>query len=416
MIQMDVAIPRKNRKKQYIAMAIAVILSFTALGIYIASRPSYLNVNRNEILIRKVAKGNFEDFVVFQAQVEPLYSQLINVIEGGAVQEIFVENGDQVTIGTPIARLYNPNTEFNYLAQETGIIEQINQLNVAKLNIRNQELELSKELVLIEHDFNAAKMESDLNSTLYSKKILAKNDYEVTNEKLRYQQERKNIIQKSIEREQQTNTVQIKQINQALDIMEKSLITLRNNKKNFLVLAPASGRLSSFETTLGQNISAGTPIGKIDLRKGYKLSANVDEYYLDKISVGLEGTIQFKGESQKVQVIKVLPEVKNGQFKVELAFENQQLPTLQEGTSFGVKLLFSDTEEKLLLSKGSFNAVTQGKFVFVKTGDKAIKRNIELGRENPNYYEIIAGLKAGEEVIISSYEDYKNIDELKFQN
>src|SRR5690606_25024940 len=102
MIQMDVAIPRKNRKKQYIAMAIAVILSFTALGIYIASRPSYLNVNRNEILIRKVAKGNFEDFVVFQAQVEPLYSQLINVIEGGAVQEIFVENGDQVTIGTPI--------------------------------------------------------------------------------------------------------------------------------------------------------------------------------------------------------------------------------------------------------------------------------------------------------------------------
>ena len=411
---MDVAIPRKNRKKQYIAVAIGIILSLTGLGVHIATKPTYLHVNRNEILIRKVAKGNFEDFVVFQAQVEPLYSQLINVIEGGAIQEIFVENGDVITTGTPIARLYNPNSEFNYLAQETGIIEQINQLNVAKLNIRNQELELSKELVLIEHDFNAAKMESDLSGTLYSKKILAKNDYDVTNEKLRYQQERKSIIQKSIERERQTNAVQIKQINQALDIMEKSLITLRNNKKNFLVLAPATGRLSSFETTLGQNIDAGTPIGKIDLMKGYKLSANVDEYYLDKIAVGLEGTIQFKGESQKVQVIKVLPEVKNGQFKVELTFLNQQPTNLQEGTSFGVKLLFSDTEEKLLLPKGSFNAVTQGKWIFVKTGDKAIKRNIELGRENPNYFEVISGLKDGEEVIISSYEDYKNIDELKF--
>ena len=411
---MDVAIPRKNRKKQYIAMAVGLFLTLIAIGIYLSKRPTYLQVNRNEILVRKVIKGNFEDFVVFQAQVEPLYSQLINIIEGGAIQEIFVDNGDLITSGTPIAQLYNPNSEFNYLAQETGVIEQINQLNVAKLNIRNQELELSKELVLIEHDFNAAKMESDLNNTLYTKKILAKNDYDITNEKLRYQQERKNIIQKGIERERLSNAVQIKQINQALDIMEKSLITLRNNKKNFLVLAPATGRLSSFETTLGQNITAGTPIGKIDLMKGYKLAANVDEYYLDKIAIGLEGTIQIKGESQKVQVIKVLPEVKNGQFKIELSFINQQPKSLQEGTSFGVKLLFSDTEEKLLLPKGSFNTGTQGKWIFVVIGNKGMRRNIELGRENPNYYEIVSGLKDGEEVIISSYEDYKNIDELKF--
>lgn len=412
---MDIQIPRKNRKKQYIAIAIGVILLLGGTTFYLASRPARLKVKQSEILIKKVTSGNFEDFVVFQAQAEPLYSQFINVIEGGAIQEIFVENGAMVTAGTPIAQLFNPNSEFNYLNQETGIIEQINQLNVAKLNIRNQELQLTKELVLIEHDYNAAKMESDLNTTLYTKKILAKNDLDVTQEKLRYQQERKNIVQKTIERERQTNSVQIKQIDEALHIMEKSLATLRNNKKNFLVIAPTTGRLSSFEATVGQNITAGTAIGKIDLMKGYKLTANIDEFYLEKIRVGLEGNIQMKGNTEKVRVIKILPDVKNGQFKAELAFVDEQPSNLQEGLSFGVKLLFSDSEQKLLLPKGSYNSVTQGKWIFVKKGNTATKRVIELGRENPNYYEILSGLSKDEEVITSNYDDYKNIVEIEFQ-
>lgn len=411
---MDTIIPRKNRKKQYIAAAIAVILLLAGTTVYLASRPSKLKVKQNELLIKKVMLGDFEDFVIFQAQAEPLYSQFINVIEGGSVQEIFVENGAMITAGTPIAQLFNPNSEFNYLNQETGIIEQINQLNVAKLNIRNQELQLEKELVLIEHDYNAAQMESDLNATLFAKKILAKNDFEVTQEKLRYQQERKNIIQKSIERERQTNSVQIKQIDQALNIMEKSLATLRNNKKNFLVIAPTTGRLSSFEATMGENIVAGTAIGKIDLMKGYKLTANIDEFYLEKIKVGLEGNIQIKGKAEKVRVIKILPDVKNGQFKAELTFVNEQPANLQEGLSFGVKLLFSDSEQKLLLPKGPYNATTQGKWIFVKEGNTATKRKIELGRENPNYYEVISGLSNGEEVITSTYDDYKNIEEIQF--
>ncbi len=409
---MDTIVARKNRKKQYIAIASLGILAFVGMMIYLANKPSSLKVKRSEILIKEVKKEAFEDFVIFQAQVEPLNAVLVNVVEGGSVQELYVENGAMVTQGTPIARIYNPNTEFNYLAQETGIIEQINQLNVAKLNIRNQELELSKELVLIEHDHNAAKMESDLNTKLYTKKILAKNEYEVGEEKLRYQNERKNIIQKSIEREKETNAVQIKQINQALGIMEKSLETLRNNKKNFLVMAPVSGRLSSFEANLGENILAGTSIGKIDVMKGYKLAAMVDEFYLDKVSTGHKGTIEFKGKPIEIQVIKILPEVKSGQFKVELGFVDKQPEGLQEGLSFGVKLILSGMEEKLVIPKGSFNSVAQGKYIFVVQGDEASKKAIQLGRENPYYYEVSEGLKAGDQVIVSKYDDYKNVEKL----
>ncbi|QBQ40854.1 efflux RND transporter periplasmic adaptor subunit [Sphingobacterium psychroaquaticum] len=412
---MDTTVPRKNRKKQYIALSLLAFFLLAALGIYLANRPRTLHVKRAEILIKKVKKDNFEDFVVFQAQVDPLHSLLVNVIEGGSVQELYVENGAMVTQGTPLARLYNPNTEFNYLAQETGIIEQINQLNVAKLNLRNQELELSKELVLIEHDYNSAQMEYQLNNKLYDRKILAKNEYEVTAEKLRYQKERKNIIQNSIQRERETNALQIRQINQALGIMEKSLETLRNNKKNFLVTAPATGRLSSFEATLGLNILAGTAIGKIDVMKGYKLTANVDEFYLDKINTGQTGTIEVKEESQEVRVTKILPEIKNGQFKIELEFLGAQPQGLQVGLSFGVKLILSGAMQKLVIPKGSFSSVTQGNWIFVVENGIATKRKIELGRENPVYYEVRTGLKEGEEIIVSNYEDYKHVEKLELK-
>ncbi|SMG29340.1 efflux RND transporter periplasmic adaptor subunit [Sphingobacterium psychroaquaticum] len=412
---MDTTVPRKNRKKQYIALSLLAFFLLAALGIYLANRPRTLHVKRAEILVKKVKKDNFEDFVVFQAQVDPLHSLLVNVIEGGSVQELYVENGAMVTQGTPLARLYNPNTEFNYLAQETGIIEQINQLNVAKLNLRNQELELSKELVLIEHDYNSAQMEYQLNNKLYDRKILAKNEYEVTAEKLRYQKERKNIIQNSIQRERETNALQIRQINQALGIMEKSLETLRNNKKNFLVTAPATGRLSSFEATLGLNILAGTAIGKIDVMKGYKLTANVDEFYLDKINTGQTGTIEVKEESQEVRVTKILPEIKNGQFKIELEFLGAQPQGLQVGLSFGVKLILSGAMQKLVIPKGSFSSVTQGNWIFVVENGIATKRKIELGRENPVYYEVRTGLKEGEEIIVSNYEDYKHVEKLELK-
>lgn len=411
---MDTRIPRKNKKKQYIALAFIGIFSLVGLGTYMTTRPKTLKVNKQELLIKAVKMDSFEDFVIFQAQVEPLHSMLVNIVEGGAVQELFVENGTIVTAGMPIARLYNPNTEFNYLSQETAIIEQMNQLNVSKLTIRNQELEMNKELVLIDHDYNNSKLEYDLNEKLYNKKILAKNDWEATEEKLRYQKERKAIIQESLKREQQANSVQVNQINQSLATMERSLEALRENKKNFLVLAPVSGRLSSFEANLGETVVAGTSIGKVDVLKGYKLTAMVDEFYLDKINTGQNGQIELKGKLTQIQVTKILPEVKNGQFKIELQFNEKQPEGLQEGLSFGVKLILSGKEQKLVIPKGSFNSASQGKWIFVVNGNSAERRIIELGRENPYYYEVISGLKENEQIIVSNYDDYKNVEKLEF--
>jgi len=413
---MDTVIPRKNRKFRYLTIAIGVFLAVGAIIFFSFSTKRTLNVKAEELTVQKIEKAFFEDFVVFQAKVEPLNVMLVNVTEGGSVKEIFVENGAMVTKGQSLARLYNPNTELNYLTQETAIIEQINNLNTGKLNIRNQELNLTKDLVLIEHDYNDAKRLYDMNSKLFDKDVISKNDWNTFKEGLRFQEERKRTIQQSITKEKQTNQLQISQINRSIQTMEKSLDILRDNKKNFLITAPESGRLTSFQPILGKTFQAGESIGKIDSKQGYKLAADVDEFYLEKIREGLKGQVEFKGKTLEVLVTKVIPEVKNGHFIVELAFTSKEDIVLQDGLSFGVKLILSEKNKTLVVPKGSFNQETAGKWIFVIKGNKAERRNIKLGRENPSYYEILEGLKEGESVITSSYSDYKDVEELSISN
>lgn len=412
---MDKSLPRKNNKKlRVLGIAIGIIL-LVILSYTTFFQEAVLNVSRSELRVKEVVVDHFEDYISFQAQVEPLHAMLVNIVEGGAVQELFVENGAMVEKGTPLARLYNPNTEFSYLSQETAIIEQMNNLNVSKLNIRNQELSLSKDLVSMQHDYNMAEQNYVLNEKLYRQEVLALNEWTESQERFRFQKERKQIIEESMHKEMQTNKVQLAQIDQALHIMSQSLEKLRENKQNFLLLAPISGRLSSFEAILGKTYQAGESIGKIDVLKGYKLVANVDEFYLEKVELGQQGQISLKDQMVLVTVSKVLPEVKNGRFEVELQFEKAEGIKLQQGTSFGVKLSLSDKETKLLLPKGTFYSDTNGAWVYVVKGNKAEKRAIELGRENPSYYEVLSGLEEGEEVIVSGYKNYLRVEKLNIQ-
>jgi len=412
---MDTVVPRKSRKNKYLIIGLPLFLLAGYFVFSSVTKKRSLDVKKNEITIKTVENNYFEDFIVFQAKVEPLNSMLLNVVEGGSIQEIFVENGSFVQEGQPLARLYNPNTELGYMTQETAMIEQINNLNKAKLDLRTQELNLMKDLVAIEHDFLDAKSLYDLNQKLFKEEILSKNEWEKTQENFRFQKERKNIIQQSVQKEKQANAIQISQINQSQNIMQKSLEILRSNKKNFLVTAPLAGRLSSFEPILGKNYLAGESIGKIDVMKGYKLMADVDEFYLEKISVGQKGEIEYKNQIVKVEVTKVIPEIKTGKFQVELNFVEAKDLDLRQGLSFGIRLLLSEKTKTTVLSKGSFNQDTAGEWIFVVEGNQAVRRKIKLGRENPLYYEVLEGLKSDEKVITSSYKDYKNIEILNLQ-
>ena len=406
---MDTVIKRKSRKIQIAAAGGAIILAMGTLAFISATKKKALNVSAGELLIKEVKSDYFEDFIIFQAKAEPLNSMLVNIIEGGSVQEIFVENGAMVTKGQALAKMYNPNTELGYLTQETAIIEQINNLSSAKLNIRNQEISLTKDLVMIEHDYNDARRQHDINERLYKKDIISRNEYQTSLENLRYQQQRKDNIEMSIRREKHSNQLQVSQIGRSIATMEKSLEILRNNKKNFLITAPESGRLTSFDAILGQTFQAGQSIGKIDKMDGYKLVAQVDEFYLERLSEGQRGEVEFKGKVLPVIVSKVLPEVKNGRFQAELLLEKGS-HELQQGLSLGVKLTLSGKQKSVVLPKGAFHNETAGKWIFVVNGNTAERRAIKTGRENPFYYEVVEGLKPGERVVTSSYGQYGEIE------
>jgi HlyD family secretion protein len=412
---MDTKIVRKTNKNKYLLIALPIILLFGYFVFTSATKKRSLTIKANEITIKTVENNFFEDFMSFQAKAIPLNSMLINIIEGGAVQEIFVENGDRVIKGQPLARLYNPNAELAYMQQETAIIEQINNLNKAKLDLRNQELNLEKDLIAIEHDYLDAKNLYDLNKKLFDQEILSKNEWERTNENYRFQKERMSIIKQSVKKEKLANQIQIGQLNQSIAIMNKSLDILRANKKNFLIIAPISGRLSSFEPILGKTYTQNTSIGFIDDMKGYKLMADVDEFYLDKIAERQKGTVDFENKVIGVQITKVIPEIKNGRFQVELDFVSSEKLDLKQGLSFGVKLNLSEKTKTKVLSKGSFYEETNGKWIFVVNGNKAERRAIKLGRENPLYYEVLGGLKAGDKVITSSYKDYTSVEILNIE-
>ncbi|VXB24759.1 RND transporter [Flavobacterium sp. 9AF] len=409
---MDTIISRKSSKKKKLLIVLPLILIMGYFVFASMSKKRSLNVKKEEIIIKNVQNDFFEDFVLIQAKVTPLHAMLVNVIEGGSVQEVYVENGDRVTKGQPLVRLYNPNTELNYMQQETAIIEQINNLNKAKLDLRNQELNLAKDLIAIEHDFQDAKNLYDLNKNLYDKEILAKNEWIVTQENYRFQKERMDIIKQSVSKEKQANSIQIVQLNQSIAIMNQSLSILRKNKNNFLIVAPLSGRLSSFEPILGKTFVQGNSIGTIDMMKGYKLTAEVDEFYLNKLREGLTGTVEYDGKNLNVEIAKIISEVKDGRFLVELNFIHQEELTLNQGISFGVKINLSGKEKRTVLSKGAFYQDTAGQWVFVVNGNRATKRAVKFGRENPLYYEVLEGLQPHEKVITSSYKNYKEIEEL----
>lgn len=407
---MDTKIIKKKSKLKLILIIIVSVLAVSVFGWYFLNQKKTFNVKLEDIQTDEVTKGKFEDMLMVTAQTQSLNSSLVNVLEGGAVKEIFAEDGQMLTKGQPIARVYNPNTEFNYLNQETGIMQQISQMRSSLLELKNQEFNQDKELLQSQNDYNTALQTYNLQKRLYDEEIGKKTDHDVALQNLNYQKQRKQIVEKGSANEKTSRNSQFAAINNSINQMEKSLNILRSNKNNFLIMAPVSGRLSSFNISLGQNLTTGESVGKIDLMDGYKLVAKVDEYYINKLTNGIKGSLDSNGKEYEVIITKILPEVKDGQFSVELNFIDAKISTLKIGMTFGVKLKLSADTQSTVIPKGNFYKDTNGKWIFVVKGNKAVKRNISLGRENPLYYEIVSGLKQGESVITSDYTELKKYE------
>ncbi|MDO8367014.1 MAG: efflux RND transporter periplasmic adaptor subunit [Saprospiraceae bacterium] len=415
---MDRPIKKKVFTPQRIALAVGIVafLIFAVRTVLNGSQSS-LNVNREKITVSKVERGVFDEFIVVTGVVQPLKTYQLDAIEGGYVAQKLLDGGASVKKGDLILKLENQRLTMEFVNRETEMYRLINELENTRLRLRQDKFALRRTLSELDFQIQQARADYDRSSKLFADKVVSQQEFErVKNnyERLAGQRE----IEIENQKFQEENSVtQIKQLEGTLERTKLNLSMMKDNLANLAVKAPVSGLLSRVDVEIGASITAGQNIGQIDDLNGFKMRVEVDEHYISRIFPGLEGSFEFNGAKVKLVVSKVYPEVRNGRFDVDMTFE--KIPDgIRRGQSVPVRLQLGKPAEATLLATGGFFSDTGGNWVYVISpgGEKATKRNISLGRKNPQFFEVLSGLEPGEEVITSSYENFGDKDVLNLQN
>lgn len=414
-IGMDKRIEKKKwtqTKKLYVAGTI-ILLILAFFGLKAFNKKTY-KVNASKISVKKVIEGDFQDMILIDGDVEPIHLVLVNTLEGGTVEEIFIEDGIIVEKGTPLLRLSNPSVTLGYMNQETAIVEQINNLRNLKLSLEKDQRDLTESLIDSENSLADETRNYKVDSVLYAKHIIAKNDFINRRESFKYLKNKRDLVDRNVTKSRQDNKAQIQQINRSIGMMQRNLEMIHNNIDKMLVRAPVSGMLSSFDPVIGESYGNNQTVAKIDVQSGFKIKGQVDEYYLSMVKPGQLARFSFDGELINLKVKKVLPEVVDRRFEIELIFENTPPKAITIGQSLQVRLELSKAQRALMIPRGSYFQSSGGQYVYVLNGDgEAKKRYIKLGSQNPSYYQVLEGLNAGDEFISSSYDDFKNYESIK---
>lgn len=413
---MDKKIDKKRWSVQKIGLYVlglaAAVFLFTA--IYRDAGTSRLNVEQERLLTDTINHGVFKEYITLFGVVEPIKTVYLDAIESGRVEEVMLENGAMVEKGQEIMRLSNLDLQLNVLNQEAQVVNQINDIRQTSILMDQQSLNL-KELALdIRFRIDLFEKRTARNSLLYKDSIISQVDFEETQDEYEHLVRRAALLEKTIEKDSLFQIMQQNQMTTTLDLMKRNLEFAKNSLDNLTIRAPISGQVSSLDSELGQLINRGERIAQIDILDNFKIRAQIDEYYISRIFPNQKGSFVMDGRTFTLTVNKIYPEVTNGTFEVDMLFEGEQPGNIKRGQSISLKLSLSDETQATLLAKGGFYQTTGGNWVYVldANGGVARKRDIRVGRQNPNYYEVLEGLNDGDIVIVSSYENFGDKDEL----
>ncbi len=386
----------------------ACALGIIIIALLLRDNSSTLRVDGSSITISDVVDGEFNDYIRISGQVRPLITIQISPQEGGTVEEIYVEEGADVHKGDPLVRLTNDNLDMQILNSEAELAEKENILRNTLISMEQQRLSLRQEMLQLNVDVRRLKRTYLQQKQLFEEHLIAKEDYlkaeedyELSNEKLKLIVERQK--QDSIYR-----SIEVAQMQESLNNMRKNMQMIRHRKENLVIKAPIDGQLGVLDAVLGENIGAGAKIGQISDMTNYKVESQIDEHYIDKVMPGLSATVERQGVTYNTSLRKVYPEVHSGKFNADFKFCDSLPDNLRTGQTYYLNLQLGQPSEAVLIARGTFYQKTGGRWIYVLSpdGSKAIRRNITIGRQNPNFYEVLDGLTAGERVIVSGYESY----------
>lgn len=375
-----------------------------------------LRVNLDNISVNAVISGQFNDYIRISGQVAPITTIQISPLEGGVVQEIVTEEGSKVKKGDVILILSNENLDMQILNSEADLAEKENILRNTLIQMEQQKLSVEQEKLQLQMDVRRNKRNYEAQKALYDEGLIAKEEYLKAEEDYELSSSRLKLVENRAKQDSLYRTTQIDQMQESLTNMRQNMMMIRKRKDNLTIKAPIDGELGLLDVVLGQSVAAGSKIGQINNLDSYKIEAQIDEHYIDRVSAGLDATFERQSERYQAQIRKVYPEVRDGKFKADFKFVGQQPENIRSGQTYYLNLQLGQPVEAILIPRGAFYQKTGGKWIYVMSSDgtKAVRRDIRIGRQNPQYYEVIEGLEPGEKVITSSYDNFGDSDVLMF--
>jgi HlyD family secretion protein len=413
---MDRVIEKKfwNSKRIMIIGGTVALVALLVASVYFSSGKSKLNVETDRITVSEIKQGPFQEFIPVDGVVLPVTTIYLDATEGGRVEQKFVEDGTVMKKDQPILRLSNTDLELSLANQETAVFNVLTQMqntkNIAEQNSMNRQTQMAD----VDNSLKEAERVYNVNKKLFEQKVIGKQEYESSLNLYNYQVAKRKLSEDILKQDGSSMKLQVGQAKESYEKMQNTLALMRKKVGDLIVRAPIDGQLTSLDVEIGQNKNKGERLGQIDVLTGYKARVNVDEHYISRIFIGLGGECLLAGKTYKLTIKKVFTQVTAGRFQVDMEF-NDSVPTgIRRGQTLQIRLALSDERSALLVSKGGFYQQTGGNWIFKvnENGTMAYKVDIQLGSQNPDYYEVLQGLKAGDKVITSSYENYGNIQEL----
>ena len=393
----------------------ALLLVFV---IYLIARPNNktLRVDKDTVTISSAVKGEFNDYIRISGRVQPMTTIQLSPQEGGIVEKILIEEGSPVKAGDAILILNNDNLDLQILNSEAELAEKENILRNTQIQMEQQKLDVRQNVLEYGTNVERLRRAYEQQKALYEDKLIAKEEYLKAEEDYQLALQKYNLMTERSRQDSLYRGTQIDRMEESLENMQLNMSMIRRRKSNLIVKAPIDGELGLLDVVLGQSIAAGTKIGQINSVGLYKVEAQIDEHYIDRVVAGLEATFERQGETYSSVIRKVYPEVRDGKFKADFKFDGEQPDNIRAGQTYYLNLQLGQPEEAIIIPRGTFYQKTGGKWIYVvnKEGTKAVKREIRIGRQNPQYYEVLEGLEPGERVITSGYDTYGDSDVLVF--
>jgi len=403
-----------NTKRLMMIGGIAALVALIVFVIFSATGKSKYNVPVDRITISDITKGPFSEFIPVNGVVMPQLTQYIDAVQGGTVQQRFVEDGAKLHKGDPIVRLSNLDVELSLASNETNLYNLQTQMQINKNNASQNTVGKLQAMADVENAFKDAERVYSLDKKLYAQKAIGLQEYQIAENTYSYQLKKRNLTREILRQDTALIRVQNEQAAEQYKQMKHSLDLMRQQVADLTVKAPIDGQLTSLDAEVGQNKNRGDHLAQIDGFTGVKVRALVDDHYVSRVLPGMTAYYPTDNKNYKMVVKKVYVQITNGQFQVDLMFVGDTPPGLRKGQTLQIRLVFSDEQPAVLLPRGGFYQQTGGNWIFKvsEDGKTAYKVDIQLNRQNPDYYEVIRGLKPGDKVITSSYETYGDIQEL----